>query len=572
MKKTMKTYWFPVLSFLMALVSALFWVALRINHSGISKFLGADTNPSFLIMNLPVMVCILAWIGAAFALAGVVAWRKRKWPAVTGFVIGLIVTVGAVVVIQFGAKDYLRFILVHFRKSLAVTGCILAFALLLYFPIQGKAKLKAVMVALVVLAAVVIGYQLRPCTFTYGAVVYAVEDDYQIVFSTSDSAMAWVEIDGECYYDLYAGSMRSVDKVHKVEVPQSVLDAAGGYTVCAKQMIYRGPFGGYTGETISREYEFRPVDSSDGLNHMAISDVHEAVDAAITAAKVRSDTDFIVLLGDIVSMVETEADAQLTNELAHGITGGEIPVIYARGNHEIKGEYSEVLYKYVGSKDQSYAYTVTLGEDVFAVVLDLGEDHEDDWWEYYGTARFDLYRAEQSRMMEEILAAGEYENYRYRMAICHIPIVFVDDDGLFAGFREEWTALLNKLDVDICLSGHQHKLFQFIPGAVEPYTDLIYTFDYYGDSGKSVGAYLTDFNFPAFLVGRRSLQQSGGTQKNGYSQYVCFYTSADLESGTQLSNYINSEGEILTGWYPFEGDYEYRSFSDIVTELKRPEN
>ncbi len=43
-----KKYWFPVVSFLLSLVSALFWVALRINHSGISKFLGADTNPSFL--------------------------------------------------------------------------------------------------------------------------------------------------------------------------------------------------------------------------------------------------------------------------------------------------------------------------------------------------------------------------------------------------------------------------------------------------------------------------------------------------------------------------------------------
>lgn len=572
MKKTIKTYWFPGLSFLMALVSALFWVALRINHSGISKFLGADTNPSFLIMNLPVMVCVLAWISAAFALAGIVAWPKRKWPAITGFVIGLIMTVAAVVVVALGAKDYLRFILVHFWKSLAVTGCILAVTLLLYFPIQGKAKLKAILVAGIILAAVVIGYQLRPCTFTYGAVVYAVEDDYQIVFSTSDSAIAWVEIDGECYYDLYAGSMRSADRVHKIEVPQSVLDAAGGYTVCSKQMIYRGPFGGYTGKTISQSYNFRPVDSSDGLNHVAISDVHEAVDAAISAATVRDDTDFIVLLGDIVSMVETEADAQLTNELAHGITKGEIPVIYARGNHEIKGEYGEVLYKYVGSKNQSYAYTVTLGEDVFAVVLDLGEDHEDDWWEYYGTARFDLYRAEQSKMMEEILAAGEYENYRYRMAICHIPIVFVDDDGLFGGFREEWTDLLNEMDIDICVSGHQHKIYQFIPGAVEPHTTLVYSEGYAGVAGKVEGSYLTDFNFPAFLVARRSLQQSGGTQKDGYDQFLCFYTSANFAAGRQVSCYINSGGETITGYYPFEGSYEYASFSDIVTELKRPEN
>ena len=62
-----KKYGFPVAAFLLSLTTALFWVALRVNHSGISKFLGADTNQSFLIMNLPVMVCVLAWLGCAGA-------------------------------------------------------------------------------------------------------------------------------------------------------------------------------------------------------------------------------------------------------------------------------------------------------------------------------------------------------------------------------------------------------------------------------------------------------------------------------------------------------------------------
>ena len=564
-----KKYWFPGVSFLLSLLSALFWVALRINHSGISKFLGADTNPSFLVMNLPVMVTVLAWVGVAFSLIGLKVWNRRKWPAVTGFVIGAVMAVAAVVVIAFGAKDYLRFIMVHFWRSLGAAGCIIAVAALLYFPPKLKFWVKTAVLAVIALAVVVIGYQLRPCEFTYGAVVYAVEDDYQIVFSTSDSAIAWVEIGGECYYDLYAGSMRSADKVHKIEVPQSVLDAAGSYTVCARQMIYRGPFGGYTGETISREYDFRPVDTTDGLNYFSLSDVHEAVDAAISAAESRQDLDFIILLGDMVSMVETEADAQLANELAHGITKGEIPVIYARGNHEIKGEYSEVLYKYVGSRDQEYYYTVTLGEDVFAVVLDLGEDHEDDWWEYYGTAQFDLYRQAQTEMLEEVLEDGDYESYRYRMAICHIPVVYVDKNGYFEEFRNQWTQLLNELDVDIYLGGHKHVLWPFLPGAVEPYETLVYSYSYAGVSGKVEGGYLTDFNFPGFLVGRRSLEQSGGTQSDGYDQYVGLLTQVDFESGRQLSNYVNSEKGSITGYYPLEGEYDYVSFLDILTYIKR---
>ena len=568
MKEKIKKYWFPAMSFLLTLVVSLFWVALRINHSGISKFLGADTNPSFLIMNLPVMVTVLSWTGCALAIAGLILWPKKKWLTVAGFVTGMVMTVAAIAVIIFGAKDYMRFIMVHFWESVAVTCGIAIFAWILLFPPKLKAWVKGMILVVIVIAAVIIGYELRPCDFTYGAVVYAVEDDYQIVFSTSDSAICWVEIGGENYYDLYAGSMRSADKVHKVTVPQHTLDAAGGYTTCAKQMIYRGPFGGYTGKTISRSYDFRPVDSSDGLNHIALSDVHEAVDAAAAAATVRQDTDFIVLLGDLVSMVETEKDAQLANELAHGITKGEIPVIYARGNHEIKGEFSEVLYKYVGSKNQEYYYTVTLGdEDVFAVVLDMGEDHEDDWWEYYGTAQFDLYRAAQTEMLQEILHSGDYENYRYRMMLCHIPVVYVDKNGYFEAFRNEWTELLNEMDMDIGLSGHKHVLWPLIPGQVEPYTELVYGKGYKGESGISEGGYLIDFNFPNFLAGRRSLGQEGGTQSNGNDQYVCLATRADFETGRQLSNYLNSEGGIPTGWYPFVN----QTFSDILTDLKRPE-
>ena len=562
-----KKYWFPVISFLISLLSALFWVALRINHSGISKFLGADTNPSFLVMNLPVMVTVLAWIGVAFALAGLKVWQKRKWPAITGFAIGTVMTVAAVIVIIFGAKDYLRFIMVHYWQSLAVTAGILAFALILLFPPKLKNGVKYAIIALVVIGAVVMGYELRPCDFTYGAVVYAVEDDYQIVFSTSDSAIAWVEIGGECYYDLYAGSMRSADKVHKIEVPQQVLDEAKSYTVCAKQMIYRGPFGGYTGKTISQSYDFRPVDSSDGLNYFSLSDVHEAVDAAVKTATSREDTDFIVLLGDLVSMVETEKDAQLANELAHGITGGEIPVIYVRGNHEIKGEYSEILYKYVGSKNQEYAYWVTLSDEVFAVVLDMGEDHEDDWWEYYDTARFDLYRQEQTEMLEEILADGDFENYRYRMALCHIPVQYVDKNGYFETFRNDWTALLNEINVDICLSGHKHVLWPMIPGQVEPHTELVYSYNYSGKTGKVEGGYLTDFNFPGFLVGRRSLEQAGGTQSDGNDQYLCLHTAVDFAGGKQVCCYVNSEHQIISGYYPFAED----SFTEITTQVKRPE-
>jgi hypothetical protein len=175
--KYVKKYWFPVAAFILSLTTALFWVALRVNHAGISKFLGADTNPSFLVMNLPVMVCILAWIGCILAFAGMLRWHKKKGLAIAAFVITVIVTVGAVCVVAFGAKDYMRFIMVHYWESIVITAGVAVFALVLLFPPKLKNWVKAVIIGIVVVAAVIIGYELRPCDFTYGAVVYAVEDD-----------------------------------------------------------------------------------------------------------------------------------------------------------------------------------------------------------------------------------------------------------------------------------------------------------------------------------------------------------------------------------------------------------
>ena len=78
--------------------------------------------------------------------------------------------------------------------------------------------------ALAIVVCVFWGYDVSiGSRFTQEAVVYAVEDTYQIVFTTNHAATAWVEVGGETYYELFAGSMKSADTVHKIVVPQQKL-------------------------------------------------------------------------------------------------------------------------------------------------------------------------------------------------------------------------------------------------------------------------------------------------------------------------------------------------------------
>lgn len=569
-----KNLWSIIYAF-WALIVALFWFAMRVIWSGISKVLSeamGEKAPTPFILNLPLYISILLWVVLAFAVVNLVWLKHKKWPKITLTVFLSVFTMASVIVVIVGAVDYLYFILPKFFLSLLVSICIIVFALLVFFPPIKNSKycmaFKCALVALVILVSVFGGYGVTlGSRFTYEPVVYAVEDTYQIVFSTNHSATAWVEVDGEKYYDLFAGSMKSADTVHKITVPQEKLDEAKGYSIHAQKMIYRGPFGGFKGAEISKSYDFRPVNSSDGLVYYTVTDAHHARKGAVDAALSVENLDFLIILGDSVGMVEYEKDVQVSNLIAHDVTKGEIPVVYARGNHEIKGEYAEQLHKYVGSKNESFYYWFVLS-DVFGITLDLGEDHNDGWWEYYGTDKFTLYHNEQTRFLEELVSTKPYESYSYTLVACHIPIQFVNSRKDHVEVKAIWTELLNQINPDLAVYGHQHDLYPFLEGQETMYDakgKLVYNSQFKGEEGRTYGGYLTDYEFNGFIAGRRGTTQIDKIGALNRKDYVGLAVSVDLMSQTQKCWFVNSKGDVVSVYNPFvEGPAQ----KEFVLDLK----
>ena len=552
MKKT--KIWNTLLVF-WAMAVALFWFSMRVIWSGISKVLyeamGRE-EPTAFLLNLPLYISIFLWV--LLALAVLKLARRKKTGAVALSVLLGVFTVASVVVVVMGAVDYLYFILPKFCLSLLVGICIAGFAALLFCKSVKSTAVKCTLLALVILIAVFEGYGVTVGSrFTYEPVVYAVEDTYQIVFSTNHPATAWVEIGGEAYYDLFAGSMKSKDTVHKITVPQDKLDAAKGYSIHAEKMIYRGPFGGFKGNEMSKDYAFRPVDTTDGLVYYTMTDVHHVREGAVDAALSVENLDFLVILGDSVGMMDYERDVQFSNLLAHDVTGGQIPVVYARGNHEIKGAYAEELYKYVGSSNESFYYWFTLS-DVFGINLDLGEDHDDGWWEYYGTDRFDLYREEQTAFLRELAEVKPYEDYAYTLVTCHIPIQFVNARKDHEDVKAEWTGLLNQIQPDLAVYGHQHDLFPFLEGQETMYNaqgQLIYNSQFAGEEGVIYEGYLTDYAFNGFIAGRRGTAQTDSIGVLNREDHVGLAVYVDLERNTQVCSFLNTAGETVPVYNPF---------------------
>jgi acid phosphatase type 7 len=73
----------------------------------------------------------------------------------------------------------------------------------------------------------------------------------------------------------------------------------------------------------------------------------------------------------------------------------EIPMYYARGNHEARGVFAHNFFDYFPSPTGDLYYMFRQGPVSF-LVFDSGEDKPDSDIEYYGIAAFDQYMDQQA--------------------------------------------------------------------------------------------------------------------------------------------------------------------------------
>ncbi len=559
---------FRIASLAIACFNALLFFAMRPCWSGISKTLGYEKGYNAFIYYLPVYVFVLLLAVAVAHIVFFFALKKKVLWAYIFFPIDSVFTAVIVAVFALGAIDYARYIFFDFANILGVL-LVIGIVLFLLFVLPKTPLSRSKVFRFVLIGALGTGCLAAIANFSinaisYEPVVYVVEDTYQIVFSSHLKCLGWVEIGGTSYFDLYAGSEKSTDRVHKISVPQTALDSAKSYTIHAQNFLYRGPFGAFKGYDISKTYSFTPVDLSDGLNYYALSDIHLDRKGAAKAASWDPDLELLVLNGDVVSMLDTHYDANVINRIAFDITGGAKPVLYARGNHEIKGRYAEKLYRYVGSKNEKFYYSFTLG-GLYGCVLDWGEDHDDDWWEYYGTADFEDYRKEQIAFLDEEIAKGDFASAQYRLFICHIPLPFINYRKNHVESKKAVVERLNRMDVDMLLAGHQHELFVFEPGQVTPEESPMRWNQAYG--GKKYSGYLLDFNFPSLMVSKHGLTQTDDVNAGEMGNLIGMKTVVNFAAKTSKSIYNNSRGEKVHIVNPFSPkDYGDELDIDLTTK------
>lgn len=307
--------------------------------------------------------------------------------------------------------------------------------------------------------------------------VYAVGNEYQIVINTLEFGKCWVEAGGNAYNDSVGGLIRTETLVHRVTVPMEVLDSARGYRVCFRALSERKPYFPELGPLQYRDYAFRPVDTSRPVNIYMLADTHSQVDAPVKAAEYFGDRlDLVIMNGDIPTACQTHEDIRSIFDITSAVTHGELPVVFARGNHDYRGQYALDLPQYIGNRNGSTWFTFRLGS-IWGLVLDCGEDKNDDHAEYGGLVDCHAMRREETKFIEQVIANAESEylseGVKTRLIITHLPFsaecismgneIFNIEVPLFT----RWTEMLNEIKPDAMLSGHMHFTQVALPGTVD---------------------------------------------------------------------------------------------------------
>lgn len=303
--------------------------------------------------------------------------------------------------------------------------------------------------------------------------VFAVDNKYQIMVPVNGSSLMWVEVGNKKYFDHSNGIIRSEVDLHKIEVPAHELDAAGEYTICWRKVIERKAYYSKTEDIESVTYKFYPVPQRSAKAYH-IADAHGFIDQSVAAAKtfekVAGEIDFLILNGDITDANDKPEDFDNIYEIAAILTRGEKPVVFSRGNHDMRGLFAEKFELFTPSIAGRTYYTFRLGS-IWGLVLDCGEDKVDICDEYGNTICCEPFRREETEFIKEIIsnAKNHYEadGVKHKCIISHFTFTrkhkppFDIEKQLY----KQWAEIIKEnIAPDVMICGHEHSLEFALPG------------------------------------------------------------------------------------------------------------
>ena len=324
----------------------------------------------------------------------------------------------------------------------------------------GAATLVAALAAALAVNVMAQGIQAGPW------ITDATDSTLTVLWTSEVPGTAYVQLeDGTRVYDVFAGR-RIFRRLHSITLKglqpgERVKYRIGGANIVDDRNARDPKFGdSYTGawQTV------KMLDSqAETCRFTVINDIHlkDRKYRKLAAQVDSSATDFLFLNGDIVS-----AGNYVLDTLVHyaieplGNLPKGIPLFFARGNHEGRGNNTWLVADVFPHKDPApFYYTFRQGPVAF-VVFDAGETHDDRSMRYAGAAVYEDYLAEQISWAREALQEPAFQSAPVKICLIHVPMIDHPDKTDY--LLQRWlnvhmVPLLNQAGIDLMIGADLHE-------------------------------------------------------------------------------------------------------------------
>lgn len=317
--------------------------------------------------------------------------------------------------------------------------------------------------------------ELAETAFKFAALPYLqnlTEQHITICCVLSSPGIAWGDIlkdDGTLSHKIYEvvdGIRNARAEVFKFKVPHQGADFK--YRVGAK-----GPGGlEISSEVINTKL---PIDNKSTCDVLILNDIHEdrSSYSYLYNKTALNHKDLVIINGDSFHYIMKQSD--VTDKMLDPIAkafASQVPFVMVKGNHDNRGSFIRHLKNYYDLPNNKFYQAFTVGP-VLWIILDGGEDKEDEHEALRGEYEFDNYRLEQRAWLTGVMQSKMRKKAKHIIVVNHFPFFHSDEYHGTVHNRTSFHDILEKYKVDAVIGGHSHEFGFYPPDANHNYHVII---------------------------------------------------------------------------------------------------
>lgn len=295
-----------------------------------------------------------------------------------------------------------------------------------------------------------------------------------VMYQTHGPARSWVEYGTDTVNTLTARQLAGGQEVchdieHKVRLSGLTPGQRYWYRVGAREITSNKSYSKSFGDTeLGSWHSFTvPVDTAAPFTVLVFNDLHDSRQTIEGMSQLARTIphDMVVFNGDCISEPSSRDHAiEMIHRLNEAYGAADTPILYIRGNHEIRNAYSSGMLSLLDMPGGNTYGAFTLWGTRW-LVLDCGEDKPDDTWVYYGLNDFSAFRQQQAEWLQRELRSADYRDAAHRVLISHIPVWGNTDN--YRPCTELWSPVLTQAAPDLACGAHTHEHRHHAPGTVD---------------------------------------------------------------------------------------------------------